>query len=116
MGDLSPHFSSHEFRCKDGSEHPIDCRLLCMLEAVRAYFDKPVSVTSGYRSPDWNAKVGGAAASRHLTGEAADIQVSGVAPKAVYAWADRYFPTGGIGLYKAWVHIDCRPVRARWTW
>lgn len=115
MGNLSPHFSSQEFRCKDGSEHPIACGLLCMLEAVRAHFGAPVAVISGYRSTSHNAKVKGARSSRHLTGEAADIRVAGVTPRDVYAWADRYFPSGGIGIYATWVHLDCRPIRARWS-
>lgn len=114
MGDLSPHFSRSELRCKDGSEHAIHPHLLCMLEAVRAKFGAPVTITSGYRSPSWNAKVGGAKASRHLTGEAADIRVAGVSPRAVYDWAGAYFAAGGIGLYATWVHIDCRTTRARW--
>lgn len=114
MGDLSPHFSAHEFRCRDGSEHPIAPALLAMLEAVRSHFGAPVTVTSGYRSPAWNTKVGGAKRSRHLTGEAADIKVSGVSPRVVYEWCDRHFAAGGIGLYRSWVHVDCRPTRARW--
>ena len=77
MGDLTPHFSSHEFRCRDGSEHPIDCRLLSMLEAVRCHFDAPVTIVSGYRSPAYNRKVGGARDSYHVKGMAADIRVVG---------------------------------------
>lgn len=114
MGDLSPHFSAREFRCKDGSEHAIAPALIAMLEAIRAHFGAPVTITSGYRSPAWNAKVGGARRSRHLTGEAADIRVARMSPTAVYAWADAHFAAGGIGLYRSWVHVDCRPRRARW--
>ena len=82
MGDLTPHFSAHEFRCRDGSEHPISCRLLSMLEAIRCHFG-PVSVTSGYRSPSYNTAVGGAPNSYHLKGRAADIQIPGVTPEDV---------------------------------
>lgn len=117
MGDLTPHFSKHEFRCRDGSEHPIACSLLAMLEAIRCRFG-PVSVTSGYRSPSYNAAVGGADDSYHLRGEAADIQVANSSPKDVHRWADTMFPVSGIGLYErdvgGWVHIDCRSYRARW--
>jgi uncharacterized protein YcbK (DUF882 family) len=113
MGDLSPNFSAREFRCKDGSEHRIACGLLCILEAVRAQFG-PVAVCSGYRSASWNKKVGGAKDSYHVRGMAADIQVPGHAPRAVYDWVDAHFPVCGLGLYASWVHVDCRPVRARW--
>lgn len=118
MGDLTPHFSKHEFRCKDGSEHPISCRLLAMLEAIRCQFG-PVTITSGYRSPAYNAAVGGAPDSYHMGGEAADIQCSKATPEEVYAWADTVFPVSGLGLYRrnggGWVHVDCRGTRARWN-
>lgn len=114
MGDLSPHFSSHEFRCKDGTEHPIDPRLIAMLEEIREHFDAPVVITSGYRSPTYNRRVGGAKNSYHVRGMAADIQVRGVAPARVFAWCDEHFATGGVGKYNSFTHVDCRASRARW--
>lgn len=119
MGDLTAHFSSREFVCRDGTRHDIDCCLLAMLEAIRCYFDKPVTVTSGYRSPSYNAAVDGAPESYHLHGMAADLRVSGVDVRTVYDWADGMFPVSGLGIYRrgdgGWVHIDCRDSRARWS-
>ena len=88
-GMLSEHFSKAEFACNHcGKLHPSGTmpprELLVILESVRARFDAPVSVNSGYRCPVHNANVGGAAASRHMEGDASDIQVKGVAPKEVY--------------------------------
>ena len=118
MGDLTPHFSSHEFKCRDGSSHPMDCRLLSMLEAIRCSFG-PISITSGYRSPEYNKKIRGAKDSYHTRGMAADIRVLNTPPSVVYEWADDKFPVSGLGLYErdggGWVHIDCRSYRARWT-
>lgn len=118
MGNLTAHFSSQEFRCRDGSEHAIDCKLLAMLEAIRCHFG-PTTITSGYRSRDYNAAVGGTSNSYHLRGMAADIQVSNSSPREVYQWADGQFPICGLGIYErgdsGWVHIDCRSSRARWT-
>lgn len=118
MGDLTAHFSSHEFVCRDGSSHPIDCKLLAMLEAIRCHFG-PISITSGYRSPSYNKKVGGASESYHLRGQAADIRALKADPDTVYKWADEQFPISGLGIYRrnggGWVHIDCRSYRARWT-
>lgn len=37
----------------------------------------PIKVTSAYRSPAVNAKVGGAASSQHTKGEAADLMMAG---------------------------------------
>jgi hypothetical protein len=51
---------------------------------------------------------------------AADIQLAGIAPQAVYDWCNEAFPISGLGLYErhsdsgGWVHIDCRSYRARW--
>lgn len=119
MGDLSAHFSSHEFRCRDGSEHAIDCKLIAMLEAIRCHFDAPVTIVSGYRSPSYNRKVGGASNSYHVRGMAADFRVAGMDLEPVHAWCDRMFPISGLGLYLrsggGWIHIDCRSTRARWT-
>ena len=120
VGDLTAHFSAHEFRCRDGSEHPIDCRLLAMLEAVRCHFEAPITITSGYRSPGYNLRVGGAPNSYHVRGMAADIRVVGHDIHIVHAWLDRAFPISGLGKYTrglsgwGWIHIDCRSTRARW--
>ena len=114
MGDLSEHFSVHEFKCKDGSEHPIDPRLIAMLEQIRAHFKAPVTIVSGYRSPAHNAKVGGAKNSMHLKGMAADIRVAGVDPEVVYQHCNTAFKTGGVGRYRSFTHIDSRQTRARW--
>lgn len=44
-----------------------------VLNPARAKLGKPIYITSGYRSPELNAAVGGAANSQHTTGEAADL-------------------------------------------
>jgi zinc D-Ala-D-Ala carboxypeptidase len=42
------------------------------LEGIRAILGKPVVITSGYRCPELNRRIGGAKSSQHLRGEAAD--------------------------------------------
>ena len=45
-----------------------------ILETVRALLgNRPILVTSGYRSPEVNRAVGGSATSAHMRGEAADF-------------------------------------------
>ena len=46
---------------------------------------EPIVINSGYRSPQLNKKIGGAASSNHLTGCAADIRVSGMEQALRYA-------------------------------
>ncbi|MFV0378351.1 MAG: D-Ala-D-Ala carboxypeptidase family metallohydrolase [Mangrovibacterium sp.] len=44
-----------------------------VLQPLRNLFGESITVTSGYRSPVVNRRVGGAATSQHVKGEAADI-------------------------------------------
>jgi hypothetical protein len=44
-----------------------------MLDQVRDKFDKPIHITSGYRTPAYNEKVGGVKNSSHLKGLAIDL-------------------------------------------
>ena len=52
-------------------------KALCMevLQPLRDYLEKPVVISSGYRSEEVNRMVGGVKGSQHLKGEAADIHV-----------------------------------------
>ena len=56
-----------------------------VLEPLRRFVGQPIVITSGYRCNQLNIKVGGAYASQHTLGEAADIQL----PLTSYtAWDD----------------------------
>lgn len=109
---VSPHFKDTEFACKDGSGvvmiHP---DLPPMLEKLRSKIGKPIYITSGYRTPTYNAKVGGAKDSYHLRGMAVDIRVPGRTPQQV-ADAARKLGFGGIGVYSTFTHVDVGPVRS----
>lgn len=48
-----------------------------VLEPMRAAYGMPIKVSSGYRCPELNRVVGGAATSVHQIGYAADLQVGG---------------------------------------
>ena len=55
------------------------------LEVLRERYNEPIRINSGYRSPQLNRKVGGAATSNHLTGCAVDIRTSGYEQAIEYA-------------------------------
>ena len=121
---LAPGFKVREFRCRDGSDAiMIDQTLVVLLQAIREHFNKPITITSGYRTAAHNAAVGGAKSSQHLLGRAADIQVADTTVEAVAAYAESLMPDwGGVGRYpvkagraKGWVHVDTRPNKSRWT-
>lgn len=46
-----------------------------VLDPLREAWGKPITVNSGYRCPELNRAVGGARASQHMLGQAADITV-----------------------------------------
>jgi uncharacterized protein YcbK (DUF882 family) len=53
--------------------------------------------------------------SQHTYGKAVDIQISGISPKKVAAYAENLLPrSGGIGIYKTFTHIDVRATKSRW--
>lgn len=121
---LAPCFKVREFRCRDGSDAVmIDEGLVVLLQCIREHFGKAVTITSGYRTTEHNAAVGGSKSSQHLLGRAADIQVADTSVEAVAAYAESLMPTwGGVGRYpvkagraKGWVHVDTRPNKSRWT-
>ena len=47
--------------------------------------EEPIIISSGYRSPQLNRKVGGSPTSNHLTGCAVDIRVAGIEQAMRYA-------------------------------
>jgi hypothetical protein len=57
-----------------------------VLQPVRDHYDKGVKVNSAYRHPDVNAKVGGSRNSDHTRGQAADIEIPGVANAELAEW------------------------------
>ncbi len=121
---VTRHFRWDELCCTDGTPVPLKfyknaIDLITELELVRRIWKKPISILSGYRTPAWNKKVGGAKKSMHLTASACDIVVATIPAKEVAdaieaGIADGAFHFGGLGRYKSFVHLDTRPGKARW--
>jgi uncharacterized protein YcbK (DUF882 family) len=121
---ITPNFSLSEFRCRDGSDVPADMmdsvRLLCEnLQVLRDHIGKPIRVISGYRSPKYNSRIGGARRSQHMLAKAADIKISGMTPaevkKAILELIkEGKMMKGGVGIYKTFTHYDVRGRNARW--
>lgn len=112
---LTDHFSVREFRCHDNTDRILICQeTVDILEAVRNYFGKPITITSGYRTPSHNKAVGGASGSQHVKGTAADFKVQDVPTWAVVGYLEDNFPKHGIGMYSTWVHLDARGKKVYW--
>ena len=116
--NLSANFKVREFGCKDGSDKVlIDVDLVAKLQDLRTYLNKPITITSGYRTDSYNKQCGGAENSYHLKGQAVDIYCNGVKPIVIALWAE-FNGLGGIGVYldrsQEFVHIDTRENKYRW--
>ena len=121
---LTENFSLSEFDCNDGSKTPqsvIDQleKVADNLQVLRKYLGKSIQVNSGYRSPSYNVKIGGASKSQHVLGNAADIVVEGYTPKQVFDVIELLqergeMSVGGLHAYKTFVHYDIRGHFARW--
>ena len=113
---LTKNFDLTEFDSKDGAEMPAE--VLCNvrkvaenLQVLRDELGAPITVNSGYRSPEHNKRVGGATGSTHLTGHGADIVVKGYTPQQVYDTIERLqaegrMEQGGLHAYSGFVHYD----------
>ena len=78
------HFKVSEFASPDGADKVlIDTTLIAKLEQMREYYNGGIHITSGYRSPAYNKRIGGYKYSHHAMGKAADIVVYNSAGKIV---------------------------------
>ena len=78
----------HDMDNTPGEKEIGNLKLLCekVLQPVRDHYGKGVKVNSGFRHPDVNAKVGGSKTSDHCRGQAADIEIPGVANAELAEW------------------------------
>jgi len=134
MTQLSRSFHLSEFvtsqeAARRGIDNTPDARavasleVLCrrVLQPVRDYFARPVTISSGYRSPRLNRIIGGSRTSQHCLGEAADFEVPGISNVEVCRWLERHLAYDQLILefYRqgdpasGWVHCSYRVGRLR---
>jgi hypothetical protein len=151
---LTPHFTLGQFLCKQEGTFPkyvaLNESLLLLLEnllqAVReaGYPVDTFGVISGYRTPDYNRRIGNVPNSRHVYGDAMDLFVDADGDgrmddlngdgrlnradvdrlyeivEKVKSMPDNAQLVGGVGRYYqashhgGFVHVDARGYRARW--
>jgi hypothetical protein len=116
------YFKKSEFKCKcgkycNGYPAEIDMDMVKIADEIRNRIGKPIHVNSGWRCKTHNANVGGATASQHLWGTAADLGAPiGTTPEEISKVAEELMPGfGGIGVYSWGIHIDTRKTKSRWN-
>lgn len=96
-----------------------------ILERIRTNYGRPIIYDGGlswYRSPALNAAVGGVANSQHVSGEAVDIEVSGVSNIELAYFVRDHLEFDqlilenwdGVNPSSGWVHVSAvadRPMR-----
>lgn len=109
------YFKKSEFKCQCGGKYcngypaEMSPKLINILEELRIYFGKPITITSGLRCKKHNAAVGGVSNSMHQYGKAADIYIAGVNKAKIkskaYEYGAKYCYYGTAGMGEA-VHIN----------
>ena len=94
----------------------MDYELLCKLDLLRLYCDFPLVITSSYRSPEYNKKIGGSKNSMHIQGKAVDLKKLSdpiQESKLIY-----YVGKLGLGFVAEpnCYHIDTKNRFASWGW
>lgn len=121
---LSPHFSLSEFTVSETAarrglnnqpatqQHYDNLKRTAeTMEKVRTILgNKPIIVTSGYRSPEVNTAVGGASSSAHCSGLACDFSCPGAGtPLDICRVLEPHMAELGIDQliweYDSWVHM-----------
>jgi len=84
-----------------------------VFDPMREALGKPIRVSSGYRSPAVNKKIGGAKNSQHTTGEALDLQgMEGLKNSEIFKYIktnldfDQLIWEYGTTTEPAWVHVS----------
>tara|TARA_R100001082_G_scaffold13518_1_gene6970 strand:+ start:646 stop:1068 length:423 start_codon:yes stop_codon:yes gene_type:complete len=105
-------FSPEEIACRGTGKLFVSEPFLDMLQELRTALDRPLRISSGYRSPEHNAKVSSTGTDGpHTTGKAVDILCHG---RDAYSLLAVALPLGfkGIGiqqkgpLHNRFIHLD----------
>lgn len=120
---LTPHFTLEEFTASQtaarmgldntptGQAYDNVKRCAEHMEKVRSLLgSKPILISSGYRSPQVNAAVGGSSTSAHMSGLAADFTCPGFgSPLEICQALEQFLPELAVDQliyeYASWVHL-----------
>ncbi len=92
-----------------------------VLQPIRDHYGTGVKVSSGFRHPEVNARVGGSRTSDHCRGMAADIEIPGVSNAELAEWIKANLPFTQVILEfytqgipdSGWVHVSYDPANLK---
>tara|TARA_R110000822_G_C15021931_1_gene463196 strand:- start:152 stop:538 length:387 start_codon:yes stop_codon:yes gene_type:complete len=108
--DDYPNFHEYEFRCNCGcGKADMAPAFMALLQATRTAYGKPMTITSGYRCPEYNTKVSSTGMDGpHTSGKAVDVSVSRKDAHALLALSTGVY--SGIGIQQKgvgrFIHLD----------
>lgn len=105
-----------DYRARSYVDMDVNPSVTEKLSTIQATRSNPLDITSGYRSPAYNAAVGGAKKSQHTHRNAVDVSTRGMSQAEVRALAEEASRVGfrGIGIYSDSLHFDVRDKAAVW--
>ena len=127
----SAHVSWKEVNCHNGVPYPEKWYyerlfpLLDIFESLRERWGAPIQILSCYRTPEYNASIGGARHSQHVEGRALDLTPAdpfeaghdvATFHRFIRDMLPSYSLVKGHGVYSWGDHIDIRPSSVLISW
>ena len=103
------HFSVEEFVCRHCGEVLIDSRVVELVEELRRHLGKPLIITSAYRCPVHNRRIGGVKNSAHVRGYALDVKCTNSEDRERILEFLMVHVVRRIGIHPKFIHFDIDP-------
>lgn len=87
-----------------------------VLDPLREWYGRPITISSGFRCPELNRAVRGSVTSQHMTGEAADIDTGDRQQnKFLFEYIRQYLPFDQLIDENnfSWVHVSFKAIGNR---
>ena len=113
------YFTVEEFTCKHCGKVIIDSRIVETVQRLREYLQKPVIITSAYRCPVHNRRIGGIKNSAHVRGYALDVKCTNSKDRQRILEFLMVRVVRRVGIHPRFIHFDIdpdKPSRRLWLY
>jgi len=111
-GAFKTHFKPEEFADPTGA-NGMNEDFMSKLFSARVLADTSFKITSGFRTPEHNAKVGGSKTSSHLFGLASDIEAHNSIKRSLIISSLLEVGFTRIGIGATFIHVDLDPIKTQ---